>query len=280
MTGIRHARLMRTLRSSMTRRAVLTLPVLIFGLFSAVAHAITVTPDFDAAFTAGDRAIIDDAIAEWTCLFACGHSLTIRFAIDNTLVQSEQTLAKTGGWAFSPVTGRPTNPIVIIDYDDHNWTLGDPVAGAHDALDTLKHEVAHALGFTAESANFRFFITTVGGNRFFDYNSSGTFDDNDFDLIDDPNAGTHAPANSGDLMQPDTPRGQRNHPTRHHAEVLARAFGYTVAVPEPSTLGLTSIGFVGLVGYAVRRRRAADLRRRGRTRPGPSSRRTRGCGGG
>lgn len=217
-------------------------------LFPGSSRGIVINAVFDAGLTAADRAIINDAILEWTRLFKFSrHTLTIEFVINNTLTE----LGSTGGWDFT--NGLPTSPTVTINYNAHNWTLGAPAANRDDALDTLKHEVGHALGFTVIGANFAAHVLTLGGNRFFDLDQDGMFNAlNDFDLIDDPLAGTHAPAGSGDLMQPSTPQGQRNHPTMRHARVLALAYGYSV--PEPSAILLVGTGLVIVFAFGRRKR--------------------------
>jgi PEP-CTERM motif len=97
-------------------------------------------------------------------------------------------------------------------------------------------------------------VITVDGNRFYDLNHNELLDAGDFDLIDDPEEGTHAPADSGDLMQPSNPQGQRNHPTLDHAQVLGDAYGYEV-VPEPSTMLLVATGIAGMLRCRSRRHR-------------------------
>jgi len=212
----------------------------------AVTEALDIVPNY-ATFNAADRSIIDEAIREWEVLLPCtdGHAITVTFVCDNNLGD----LGETSNWV-TDAQGRPTSATVTIDNDAHNWTLGPPAAGRDDALDTLKHEVGHAIGFTVILDNFANHVRTVSGNRFFDMNGNGAFDNDDFDLTDDPADGTHAPADSGDLMQPTTPKGQRHHPTLDHARVLGRAFGYTV-IPEPATLCLLGLGALA----ALRRRR-------------------------
>ena len=216
---------------------------LILGASPMPAEALVIMAMYDAGFNAADKLVIDDAIAEWEARFSrSNHKITVNFVIDNNLGD----LGLTHGWN-PDANGIPTNPTVTIDYNDHNWTLGAPAAGMNDALDTLKHEVGHAIGWTVLLPRFNANVLTIMGNRFYDLNMNGAFDPGDFDL--DDGGGTHAVPGSGDLMAPTTPLGQRHHPTHLHALVLQKAFGY---VPEPATLLLMLGGLLGF-GRFVRR---------------------------
>jgi hypothetical protein len=212
--------------------------------------ALIISINTDGSFTPAQIAVINQARDDWLALLTFNggdHTIRINLSTNNTLTDD----AVTNGWVFN-AAGRVTAANVAINTAAHNWTLGAPAAGTEDALDTLRHEFCHALGWSVACPNFAANVVTVAGNRFYDLNRNGTFEAaGDFDLIDDPAQGTHAPANSGDLMQPDTPQGVRNAPTVRHAQVLAHAYGFRL-VPGPSAILL----FAGLVIRSRRRRSA------------------------
>lgn len=209
--------------------------LLMAAMIPGTAAALTVTANF-TGFTNAQKDVINAAIAQWKARLD-GHAITINFSVDNTMSE----LGSTGGWV-TDASGRPTSVNVKIKASAHNWTTGAPVAGQDDAMDSVMHEIGHGIGFTVLLAKFSANVKTVAGNRFYDLNHNGTFEAaDDFDLIDDATQGTHAPAGSGDLLQPSTPQGQRHFPTDRHAKVLSDAYGYTV-VPEPSSVLLLAGG--------------------------------------
>jgi hypothetical protein len=211
--------------------------------------ALIINVNNDGSFTAAQLAVVEQARQDWLALLTfngADHTIRINLTTDNSLTE----LGSTSDWTVDG-NGRVTDVDVAINTAAHNWTLGPPAANADDALDTLRHEFCHALGWTVLVPNFNANVLTISGNRFYDLTRDGTFDPGDFDLIDDPNMGTHAPAGSGDLMQPTTPQGDRNAPTLHHAQVLAHAYGFRV-VPAPSAAFVLGALFLG-----KRRRRAA-----------------------
>lgn len=196
--------------------------LLLSGTMAETATAINLTPTL-SGFTSAQEDVINAAIEQWQGLFN-GHDITVNFSVDNSL----DVLASTGGWV-PDAQGRPTSANIAVRENIHNWTTGAPMAGIDDALDTVMHELGHAIGWTVNLPNFNANVRTVGENRFYDLNSDGVFSAAaDFDLIDDPEEGTHAPSGSGDLMQPETPAGQRNYPNFRHAAVLVDAFDYDI----------------------------------------------------
>jgi hypothetical protein len=213
--------------------------------------ALIINVNTDGSFTPAQLAVINQARMDWLALLTFNggdHTIRMNFSTNNTMAD----LGVTSGW-MTDANGRVTSVNVAINTNAHNWTLGAPAPNMDDALDTVRHEMCHALGWTVGLANFNANVLTISGNRFYDLNRDGMFTAaDDFDLIDDPAQGTHAPAGSGDLMQPSTPQGTRNAPTMRHAQVLAHAFGFRV-VPAPAALGAFCAGLL-LLG---RRRRAA-----------------------
>lgn len=198
--------------------------LLFFSISSArVGYAITVNPTF-TGFDANQQDVLNAAITRWTTMIGAGTN-NINFIADNTI----GPLAETSGFGTN-AQGQPSSATIRIRENAHNWTTGAPIAnGNDDALDTVMHEVGHAIGWSVLYNNFASNVQTVSGNRFYDLNGNGTFNGAaDFNLIDAAASGTHASANSGDLMQPTTPAGQRHYPTLQHAGVLTDAFDYGV----------------------------------------------------
>jgi len=113
-----------------------------------------------------------------------------------------------------------------------------------------KHEVGHGIGFI-HGGDFLNKVTVKDGDRFYDMNGDGTFNDDDFDLADGDDWDGHAESAS-DLMYYQLPSRTRRHPTLYHAKVLGDAYGYCV-IPEPSTLVIWSL--LGVLGIAIFRRR-------------------------
>ena len=240
---------MRSTSTYLTGVGVATLLVLSRPADAALIISINFT-----GYDANMQAVVNQAVTDLTSLLTVNgadRTIKISFLIDNNLGD----LGLTSGWSWTGpgIAAQVTSSTVTIDGDAHNWTLGAPMAGIDDALDTVRHELLHAVGFTALGANFAGHVITVAGDRFFDTDHDSMLNAGDFDLIDDAGAGTHAPAGSGDLMQPSTPQGTRNDITMLHAQVLAHTYAWRV-IPAPSALVVL---LAGVVTVRRRRRRAA-----------------------
>ncbi|MGB3513543.1 MAG: nidogen-like domain-containing protein [Microcoleaceae cyanobacterium] len=203
------------------------------------ANALNIVPTF-TGFTQTQVDVIEAAANQWSGLFD-GHTISIDFQVNNTIA----ALAETSGWT-TDAQGRPTSADIKVRESAYNWTTDAPAAGQIDALRGMMHEIGHAIGWTVGLQNFAANVTTVSGNRFYDLNSNGSFEGAvDFDLLDDPSGGTHAPSNSGDLMQPSPPLGQRFFPTYDHAAVLIDAFDYSIILGDmggPEDFGELAMG--------------------------------------
>jgi autotransporter-associated beta strand protein len=214
----------------MSARTFVGLVILIL-LWPALANAVAITPIFTSPFNTTEQQCIQEAIQEWSNILGGpdGFTLAINFICNNNLGDPDPIthkpgpLGETSGWA--PPGGRPTSATIVIDNNDHNWTTGAPAAGQYDAQQTLKHEIAHALGFTVQIPAFADHVETVGTNRFFDMNGDGEFNNSDLNLIDNPAAGTHTNGPGG-LLAPAMLPGQRAKPFPLVAAALAKAYGY------------------------------------------------------
>ena len=190
-------------------------------------------------FSATQQQVIQRAAQQWELLVGGTDQIALNITADNTIAP----LASTSGWALG-ANGRPTAVNISIRENAHSWTLGAPVAGIDDALDTMTHEIGHAIGFAAGAfPNFQANVqTTAGGQRYYDVDRNGSFAAAIDFALGPVGAGTHTPVSSGDLMAPSTPAGNRNTPNLRHAAVLTDALAYDVIL---SGLGGTS-------GYGTR----------------------------
>ena len=219
----------------MTRILAVTAVAALLLLAPGRAGALVIVGNY-AGFDPNEEAILEAVMDEWEAFFTCteGHTLTIDFVCDPNLndgvAPGHRRLATTDGWddANSP---RPDVATITFDNPLFSWVMDPNNIDGYDAWQTASHEVAHGLGFTVNYVNFRNSVKTTGGNRYFDMNDSNSFDAGDVDLIDlgpDP-VGTHYPdANQTNLMERFADPNQRLSPTREHAKMLSKAFGYVM----------------------------------------------------
>jgi hypothetical protein len=216
---------------------------LLFGQIQE-AQALKIKATFDPGdFNDTELLVLKDAVAEWAALLPCsdGMSVSINFSCDN-LASSVLGLTTT----YFTSKGYVDHATVQMHNDALNWTMGDPVNGAYDALWVAKHEVGHALGFI-DGGLFKDTYVVKDGKTFFDMNNDGSYTEGtDFRLTDgDP---SHA-FSSSDLMYPYvSDDGRRLHPTRADALVLGKAYGYCVAPDGGATWFLLSLALVGALG--------------------------------
>lgn len=127
----------------------------------------------------------------------------------------------------------------------------DPVSGSneYDALTIFRHELAHAVGFSAAYTDFAAKLSGI------EPNADRTYTGSDFTaLITGANYGTHIPNATTDLMNAGLGKEVRKDISADpDLKILMDAYnGYT---PEPATLAMVAVGLAGAL--AARRRRAA-----------------------
>jgi hypothetical protein len=254
-------------RSPRITHVVLAL-TLSFTAGAASAEMITVTPKFTDDPTATQKALVADAIMEWTsCLFSPqAVNLTLNFTFTdlgkNSGGQTTNLMADGNGNPMSADIKINTNAVMYYGFD-----LPVP-ADQYDALTAIKHEIGHALGFAggtvASGLGYKKWndqLTTDGFNVIFDKNGLNIM------MAGPDNAGGRShldPLGSlGDLMIPAARMGMRTAPSARDFMMLNKAFGFYQLCPEPSTLALASIGSLGLV-VMLRSRRAVAVQSRDR----------------
>jgi len=227
---------------------------LILACATGPAFALRIQPDY-GAFQGGDLRVLQEAVKEWSDRLPCcdGKVVPITFSCNDNLDKL--------GWAdvvFDP-NGDVVSAAVTLRNKDLYFTLTEPADwevkywDLCDALTVAKHEIGHAIGFLHEG-KFMNKVEKVDGNRFYDMNTDGVYNGNDFDLSDaaDDEWEGHAASNVY-LMYAGFKPQERKHESPEEARVLADAYGY--CIPEPGTwLGLLC-GCVGII----------RLRRRPRT---------------
>lgn len=226
---------------------------LAFACALGPASALNIQPNY-GAFQGDELKVLQDAVKEWADLLPCtdGKTIPVSFVCDINL----SILGSTN--TIFDQNGNVVSATVTLDNDGLYWTLTDPAnwpAGHEDDVDALlvaKHEVGHAIGFI-DGGKFMNKVKVVNGNRFYDMNGDGVYNDNDFDLEDTPTGWEGHAASSSALMNGGMPPATRKHPSMHEAQVLGDAYGYCVT-PEPGSLLTLMCGCVGIVG--LKRRRA------------------------
>jgi len=235
---------------------VTILIILIFGKWMTV-NAVLIKPTYaDNNFPPNQIKVIEEAMREWTVLLGGndGKELPIVFKCNPNQAKLGHTdvgVRSNGSVQWAVVTIK--NPGVY-------WTLDDPEKWDNDhmswvdALTVVKHEIGHALGWIdTEGCNFMKKVKEDGGNRFYDKNGNGKFDDGDYDLKDGPGWDGHTESET-ELMSAEQEQGKRFHPTAAYAKILGDAYGYTV-IPEPATVLLIGAGIMFLrrkrLGYTI-----------------------------
>jgi hypothetical protein len=228
---------------------------------TAWAGMITITPVFAATATQLQKDLYADAIREWTMCLMAPDAKTVTLTINVTFKDlgvdqgggTSNIKADANGLPKSADMDISTNAIMYYGF-------GLPVpADKKDALSVMKHELGHALGFAggtiADGLGYDKWNAQIaaGSDRF---NPGGL--NVKMDGIDE-NGRSHLDPGTypNDLMVPSIGLGNRRMPSDLDFQMLVKAFGYEYICPEPSSLSLTALGTLSLLGYRWRRRNRA-----------------------
>lgn len=253
----------------------------VLGLFLLIASTAAPALTIDAAFTntagqtwtADRQSIVYQAISEWENIILDDQLVSIEF--DFTNAGTEDTYLGQWSLSYSYYNGDDLRPWSTgMDHTIHlNADLMDETAGnylwfdptpasdddqpfeAWDALTVLRHELAHALGFTAgtyvdnkgTTEEVTLWDRHIDASNIFDPDGLGvSMYGTDWGHVADSGATTD------DLMTPSLTNGERRPISATNVAMMATAYNYDV-VPEPATLGVLAVGGVALI--ARRRRR-------------------------
>ncbi len=138
-----------------------------------------------------------------------------------------------------------------------------------DAASVLKHEVFHAIGLATGYSVYKAAAKEDGdpdkdgkNESYLDYNNNGKYDSGELVLKDgDPNHtddGFYKNKESFLMGIPGFGWGQQARPSRIEINSLHEVYGYSVHIPEPSTLAIWSVlGTIGITFGWRRRWKAA-----------------------
>ena len=263
------------------------LSLLIVSTLTLSAQALTINATFDdtgtATWTNEQKAVINQAIADWQSVLNINETVDITFDFQNA---SNAYLGQwQGGYSGVPsgsdirpwTTGMTHVVHFAADYADFWW---DPTPGDDgsdqpfekwDALSVARHELGHAMGFANDLynndvgnpdngyTNVNLWGNLISGG-FEDGSNNDIFDaaglnvamEDDWVHIDDP-TGTDDLTDNW-LMQAALVNSIRLDISQTELDMLSLAYGYDV-VPEPASMVLLATG--GAFLLFRRRRRAA-----------------------
>ena len=245
------------------------------------ASAMVMTATFDSNYTDAEQACAQSAINQWqaTITSATTFANSVRFRIvdlgtmgilaSTSIGSGYAPLMAEGEWlppgggggggggGGSAITPWDSTTFITIDLNSEFVDAGalafggpsDPVVGGkYDALTIFRHELCHAVGFSATYTDFAAKVTPVP-------DPYRTYTGTDFTVeLTGAADGTHIPDATPDLMNVGLAEGVRKDISSDpDLKVLMDAYGYTT--PEPATLAFVAIGLASVV--AARRRRAA-----------------------
>ena len=236
--------------------------------------------DFGQSWDATRRAVVDQAISEWTSsLGAPGgqtYELDISFSFADTATRDSLGHWRGGSdglfvgfdflpWQYSSHLIRFISDLIDTGLDNYIWwdptpddTGLDQPFEAWDALSIARHEIGHALGYTtlysyyislpSEIKPWESLITDVAGTPTFDAGGINVEMASSSDYAHVANSGI----SQDDLMNPAISNSQRRDISQINISMLSMAYGYEV-IPEPS-VGMLAMGS-GLL--LLRRRRSS-----------------------
>jgi PEP-CTERM motif len=222
------------------------------------ALALTITPNFTNG-TALQKSQVTQAVTDWLAVLGDPAGETVNLTLNVTFMDLGAT---QGGNSLNFVADANDNPKTVdiqintnaslMFYDATLGTSNDIPVDRRDALGVARHEIGHALGFSANPDGYTQWDACLTGGTAFDCNGvtatlAGT-NANGLSHLD-------ATAHPGDLMNLTIGLGpqSRRSISQLDLDMLCGAFGYScpAAVPEPSTAVLLGLGMLLLASRAI-----------------------------
>jgi hypothetical protein len=252
------------------RRGLLAAPMALGGLAgflgqAQIARAMIITPVFmnpddGAPWTAQQKAVVQQAITDWTSRIAFADGNNQRISINFYF-----TSAGTGPgtyltqWQYSEtnIAQFPYSPTITHDIavnSDYlpldSFSLTGPIIG-YDMLTAMEHELGHMFGFAPGA----YFDSNVSANKWLSHVTDHVFDPDGLNVPLFPDdAHVNVP---GDLMFSTLGQGERRPISDRDLQMLSLAYGYTILpVPECGTLGLLAAACT----FLLRRRRQSTAK--------------------
>ncbi len=176
---------------------------------------------FGASVTFAQRAVINEALSEWTGLVTTGGHIANPFPVifvngplgGSRLAQAQTSWDGSGTLVTSTITidndGSSTffvdpTPNTNVEFDANGNCVDPACMGVSDLLSVMRHEIGHAIGWTGAYGTNQNPLTAA-------YVSGLTFDAGRLNIALDPAFTSHSdPAvHPGDLMNPALPGGTR-----------------------------------------------------------------------
>lgn len=263
------------------RSCRLSLLLVAFGAAPAAHGYIEFLPTYvdanGASWSSAMTSLVDHALDEWASAFADDYAIPIQFTFSYDDSSLELGRWDVRAFVLPGMAVTPWHPAVqhtisinaaLFSGVNYTWwdetpeTAGDQPFASWDALSVVRHEIGHALGFSAffrenalEVNQRSFFGSRIDANGVFDPGGMAVDMEMESSYAHIAQYGSHA----GDLMVPILYTGLRRDISTVDLEILSLAYGYQVAgaasVPEPaSTAVLFAAAAAALAGVSRRHR--------------------------